>query len=150
MFKKIASFLLCGLISFSLIGMQVDPTTGQPIQPSKLEKLKAHVKVIAPVCLSRGALGFLAGRAVTGGLGSLLRIYHHPLHSFKPELKSMAGLAVMSLGVYSVGILHRNYSLNQRNIAMQRNITINTSIEQCALSGSAIWSFLFGMREGMQ
>ncbi len=151
MFKKVSSLLLCGLISFSLFGMALPQVfhcdnTGQPIQPSKMEKLKAHVKIIAPLGLSAGTLGFLGGTVLIGLVNLSRRIIRHP---FESDLQYMVGFTATSLAamglLYCGGIPLMNYSQNQRNIAWRRNIIISQTSIKSFFWGGVICGLAAGL-----
>ncbi len=156
MFKKVSSLLLCGLISFSLVGMGLPPVihcddSGQPIQPSKMEKFKAHVKIIATLGLSEGTLGFLGGTVLIGLVNSLRRIIRHP---FESDLQYTAGFTATSLAamglLYCGGVPLLHYSINQRNIAWRRNIIISQTSIKSFFWGGVICGVAAGIYTGFK
>ncbi len=152
MFKKVSSLLLCGLISFSLFGMAPAPApvihcgnAGQPLQPSKMEKIKANAKFITSLGLGVGTLGFIGGIVLSSKL-SLYRIIGNPFGLGLPFMArfTVTSLAAMGLLRY-VGIPLMNYSVNQRNIAGRKNIIISDTVKKNVFYGSALCGFAAGL-----
>ena len=126
MFKKVSSLLLCGLISFSLVGMDpsedgndlssiiITHVAGPPpalVAPAltKFQKLKAHVKILAPLAVGAGIAGFAGGNMLASGencsmgkldisascLGGFLSLYSlFPLYEYSSHLKRQSNIAI--------------------------------------------------------
>ncbi len=149
MFKKVSSLLLCGLISFSLFGLnglsEDKNAQFQPFQPSKMEKIKAYVKIITSLGLGAGTLGFLGGTVLSREV-SLHRIIGHPFELDLPFMARFTAISLAAMGLlYYGGFPLMHYSKNEHKIARKRNITISDTVKKNVLCGSVLCGFVAGL-----
>ncbi len=123
MIKKITSLLLCGLISFSLVGMAPAPvihcdSDGKPIQPSKREKVVTHVKIIAPVA-------FLCGLGAAVNSFGLVKLVDSANKDSLGRMISIGAATILLNGCIKGALeIATLYATNQNTIASQKNINI--------------------------
>ncbi len=153
MFKKVSSLLLCGLISFSLFGMQ-DPSedgndlnfinmahvAGPPpalVAPAltKFQKLKAHVKILAPLAVGAGVFGFACGN----------------IWDPRVEISSMGKLDFSARLAGSFLLLYPLFRLSEYsgNLERQSNIVINPFVLVAISSSAAVLGAVGGLCTGI-